>query len=1269
MKTFFTKSCLLATAASALLLQPLHAQSPVAATPRPSTPAPVLGGLMGINPEDVRVSSTYFDAHSGLELVYVQQLYRGIPIYNRVLTLAFAQTKLVNRAGAVVPKPLLAGLSAVPTVPARAAVLAAVRPWLAAGLAEPTLVTPGSGAEARQTFAAPGLARRDIVVSLVWVADGTKPVRLAWNVNVELLATPDWLNIRIDAATGAVLEQDNWTVHEALPNRPQASAVKPQVTASAKELLRAQPLRVAATTSAKYYVVPFPKENLTGSTYQTEIDPWLKAGATNDATTHGWQYDGTTTYNTTKGNNVSAYDDGANTNAPGNFATSLTPVPFLDFTFLHDFSQTPRLPINRNNAVVNLFYWNNIVHDLLYQYGFTERTGNFQTDNLGRGGLGGDAVHAEAQDGLGSNNANFTTPPDGTFGKMQMYLFDRPQTLQVTAPAAIAGSYGEVESAMSTANKLANIGPVTGVVAYYDDAAATTHFACGPGGAGLTGKIALVDRSSACTFTSKVKAAQTAGAIGVIVVNNVAGAPVIMTGADNTITIPAVMITQANGATIAGQLANGVSVTLADTPQLDGDLDSGIMVHEYGHGISTRLTGGPVNSSCLGNAEEGGEGWSDYFALMLTTDWTTAQLTNGPTARTMGNYVLGQPATGPGIRRFPYSTSLTINPLTYASMTPSPEVHNIGEIWCATLWDMTWNIIQQQAAIEPNLYNSASTGGNAEALQLVMLGLKLQPCQPGFLDARNAIITADELLYGGAHRCAIWSAFARRGMGVSAVQGLSTSATDQTAAFDVPSGVQLKKATAPLAGNTINITLTATCDCLAPLSGYVLTDVLPTGLQYVSSTGGSLSGSTVTFPGLSFTAPLQVLTRTIVAQAATGADCATTQPVNDNRDALQVGGLTPAILAGTVAWAPSTARSFSPTGAWAVTDPNATSDAVLVSASFTPGTAATLSFTHYYDYEGTWDGGTVELSTDNGATWVDAGPFFLVNGYNSRFNATITPCFSGQTATPPLASVFITSLLNLSSFSGAPLRLRFRSQSDSTVGSEGWVIDDIQVTSGCGGTQQVQLLNPSNAVVGTSSIVTFLTPKPLPVELVRFEARWQSGRSLLEWATASEKDTDKFVVERSLDGATWVALGTVAAAGNSVRPLEYRWLDAGALALPAGLLYYRLRQLDFDGTFHFSPPRSVVRPGAAEALVLTARPNPGSGKELHLRLTAPETQSKATLTLLDATGRELWHETVPLTAGSAAVDWPRAAELRAGLYLIRAQLPDGRRATARVVRE
>src|SRR5262249_4445355 len=77
-----------------------------------------------------------------------------------------------------------------------------------------------------------------------------------------------------------------------------------------------------------------------------------------------------------------------------------------------------------NGSVVNLFYWNNFVHDRMYELGFTEAFGNFQKENFGRGGQGNDAVQADGQDGGGFNNANFGTPPDGFPGRMQMYIFD-----------------------------------------------------------------------------------------------------------------------------------------------------------------------------------------------------------------------------------------------------------------------------------------------------------------------------------------------------------------------------------------------------------------------------------------------------------------------------------------------------------------------------------------------------------------------------------------------------------------------------------------------------------------------------------------------------------------------------------------------------------------------------------------------------------------------------------------------------------------------------
>ncbi|MFT3746592.1 MAG: M36 family metallopeptidase [Pyrinomonadaceae bacterium] len=77
-------------------------------------------------------------------------------------------------------------------------------------------------------------------------------------------------------------------------------------------------------------------------------------------------------------------------------------------------------------SVTQLFYISNVFHDEVYRVGFTEAARNFQNDNFGRGGLGGDRVSAQAQDCSGINNANFATPADGTRPQMQMYLWQGP---------------------------------------------------------------------------------------------------------------------------------------------------------------------------------------------------------------------------------------------------------------------------------------------------------------------------------------------------------------------------------------------------------------------------------------------------------------------------------------------------------------------------------------------------------------------------------------------------------------------------------------------------------------------------------------------------------------------------------------------------------------------------------------------------------------------------------------------------------------------------
>ncbi|MEK6300330.1 MAG: M36 family metallopeptidase [Acidobacteriota bacterium] len=139
-------------------------------------------------------------------------------------------------------------------------------------------------------------------------------------------------------------------------------------------------------------------------------------------TAAGWM--GTSTVTT--GNNVEAYLDTDANNAPDNNNTTGLSVGHAfaanqDFTFPFTLGVDPRT--FRPAVVTNLFYFINIMHDFVYGLGFTETSRNFQTNNFGRGGTGNDSVRGEAQDGSGTNNANFATPPEGSRPRMQQFLF------------------------------------------------------------------------------------------------------------------------------------------------------------------------------------------------------------------------------------------------------------------------------------------------------------------------------------------------------------------------------------------------------------------------------------------------------------------------------------------------------------------------------------------------------------------------------------------------------------------------------------------------------------------------------------------------------------------------------------------------------------------------------------------------------------------------------------------------------------------------------
>ncbi|CAE6419061.1 unnamed protein product, partial [Rhizoctonia solani] len=191
------------------------------------------------------------------------------------------------------------------------------------------------------------------------------------------------------------------------------------------------------------------------------------------------------------------------------------------------------------------------------------------------------------------------------------------------------------------------------------------------------------------------------------------------------------------------------------TPKRDGALENDIVVHEFTHGVSNRLTGGGTGR-CLQTTEAGGmgEGWSDAMA-----DITEAR-SNPISDFTLGSYVINKPG---GIRSYPYSTNTATNPLTYGTLGTMNEVHAIGEVWALMLHELLAALVEKCDISEK--FDPSAESGNSVMLHLMMDGFQLQPCNPTFISARDAILQADACRYNGKYKCDIWKAFAKRGLG------------------------------------------------------------------------------------------------------------------------------------------------------------------------------------------------------------------------------------------------------------------------------------------------------------------------------------------------------------------------------------------------------------------------------------------------------------------------------------------------------------------------
>ena len=492
-------------------------------------------------------------------------------------------------------------------------------------------------------------------------------------------------------------------------------------------------------------------------------DLWLKSDAT-----------------ITSGNNVFAYVDAIAPNGftTGDFAAETTGP--LVFDYKYRTSEAESSVNNRKAAIVNLFYMNNYLHDQFYDYGFDEKAGNAQLVNYGRGGVEGDPIMAEVQDNSGFDNANMSTPADGRSPRMQMYLWASKDAV-FGKDLGITAKTADGTALTLTAMQGASFGPgqfsAEGQAVTFVDTAAPTRDGCTAAAtpADVAGKIAIIDRGT-CNFTVKVKNAQLAGAIGVVIVNNAAAGLPGMGGADASVTIPSVGISQAEGKAIYDAIAAGKVVNIKmfnNRPFKDSSWDNAIVSHEWGHYISNRLVG---NGNGLYNNQGRamGEGWGDFHALLTVSDASDLKLAGNDKLQRAYAAISYVDSFYYGIRSFPNGNSLEINPRTFKHIglgdpakyftvqdpdTGAAQVHSAGSVWAQMLWQSFVNLVNHHKD-----YDKAKD----RMMGYLVNGYKLTPVGPTYTEARDAILAAAYAKDQEDYKV-ILKAFADRGMGLGAV--------------------------------------------------------------------------------------------------------------------------------------------------------------------------------------------------------------------------------------------------------------------------------------------------------------------------------------------------------------------------------------------------------------------------------------------------------------------------------------------------------------------
>ncbi len=1111
-----------------------------------------------LNPEDVAELQLYYEyqsTHNGLHHLYFIQQYKGTPVKNAVLNFSImADGKILSVGNRCVGQ--LASKATV-TNPSVTAITALQTAMTELNIPANTPTLKERRSERELIFDKGDFSLEDVLVKLYFQLSEDQ-LQLVWDFDLYDIKRNDLWNFQIDAVSGKITSkisqayscQFNGKHHQHHTDHCHSNTTE---TSSALPVL-----------PDSYRVYALPTESPAHGNRTTVTDP-----ADLMASPFGWHdTDGVAgaEYTITRGNNIHAFQD-----RDGNFSSSEDEPdggPTLDFNFPFVMSNEPAQ--NQDAAVTNLFYTCNAVHDFAYHYGLDEAAGAYQINNYGNLGAGNDPITGLAQYGANAssnvNNARFFVTPDGVTGRLQMFVWNSEagggqKLLQINSPSSIAGTYS---AGIAEFGPPVSSTPINGEIVIVQDDTFNPYPTDGceniTNGAELVGKIALVDRGG-CSFKRKTKNAEDEGAIAVIMCNfEETNNPMGDVDYIATPSIPIINLKFNDCQIIRAQIESGVNATIVlpavSTPQqLDGDFDNGTIVHEYGHGISSRLAGGPINEDCLQGGELfRAEGWSDFFALA-----TTAKAGDtGAMPRGIATYLYREANTGKGIRRYPYSTDMTINPHTYADIINNPSSeHFIGEVWASILWDLYWALVDKYN-FDPNLYTG--TGGNNIAIALVMDALTIQPCTPGFIDARNAILSADQLNNGGANQTLIWQVFANRGVGFSADQGSNLTAADQLEAFDLPpqfiTELKIKKSMSPLvqAGDNITVELTVTNHKILTVSNLKITDELPAGLSYVAGSatnGGTQVGSEMVFDAGSLNTGESI---TVSYQAKTDADLYSIEQFYDDIEGNEDNWATEGIQ-NTNLFSISTGTANSGTKAWKVENVNDRSHQVLVlsNTKFIQGTQPAFRFYHQYNTEPGTDGGIVEISTDGGTTWADLRPHIFRQSYTGpiQYNTFVQPdlyAFWGN------SQGFVPTYIDMSPFLGEVVTIRFRFGTNDAVSADAWYIDDVEfldlynyegeacVSSEQG--DQVCAIAPRRGTIVESQISTSVNDL-LADQTVQLQLQPNPADALIQVSIASEQSLTGTLSIYSMNGKQFLQQRVSHPAGKTTIPMDTTPLSAG----------------------------------------------------------------------------------------------------------------------------